>query len=271
MGINGSLALSRLFTVLIMISFFSGLMAVQASGEHNRCGASSGRLGHDCGEHNKCGSSLTRTTDNCGERKGCSLSDTDDCNLSATLLPSNAILDSGQYESYTISVANGRGPFEIELYNITGNKQQGSNVIIGAPGNVSISFESGAAGSFAYTAIVTDLGRGQTAYSSPNSISVNEAPYVDLSTNGQYFDVGQTITFTFTVYGGRGPFEIELYNITGNKQQGSNVIIGSPGGSNTLSITAGAVGTFSFNAFATDLGTTTPYAFDPQPLSSSVI
>lgn len=94
-------------------------------------------------------------------------------------------------------------------------------------------------------------------------------PTITLVPNGHFFDQGQTIIFTMTVYNGIGPFNVELFNITGNSQQGSNVIIFSPGGSNTISFVAGAVGVFSFNAIATDMGVTPPFVFNslPDPIS----
>ena len=73
-------------------------------------------------------------------------------------------------------------------------------------------------------------------------------------------DVGQGFGFTATVTGGTGPFTVELFNRTSGMQQGANVIIGSPGGSNTFSLVAGAAGTFQFNAIATDLGTSAVFS-----------
>jgi hypothetical protein len=151
------------------IKFAFGSTTILVNGEHNQCGSSHTRTGHDCGEHNKCGSANDRLFSNCGDRKGCLL-DPDDCN---------------------------------------------------------------------YT-----------------------EPTIFITTNGVVFDQGQPITFTFTVYGGIGPFNVELFNITGNKQQDGNVIIFSPGGSNSITIIAGAVGTFSFNAIATDTGITPPFVFN---------
>ena len=48
-----------------------------------------------------------------------------------TISPSNVILDSGEYETYTLSVTGGSGPYNVELYNITGSHQVGTVVHTG--------------------------------------------------------------------------------------------------------------------------------------------
>jgi len=87
-------------------------------------------------------------------------------------------------------------------------------------------------------------------------------PTIILTTNGVRFDQGQPITFFFTIYNGIGPFNVELFNQTGGMQLSSNVIIFSPGGSNSITIIAGSVGTFNFNAIATDTGINPPFTFN---------
>ena len=295
-----------------------------------------------------------------------------------TLTPSNTPIDAGQIETYTFTVSNGIGPFTIELYNVTGSKQQGSNVIIQSPGGSNaISFQTSNTGTFSYNALVTDLGTSApyafnsatntivintaltapstpTVYAAKTEINQNDAVYSYLPatgtapysylflvsanggsyaaatqcsidsgssqaanaqeacilsgspsslTPGNYIfklqatdsastpettnsaasptitaktppsimtftpsfpliDAGQTETYTASVSNGFGPFTVELFNITGSAAVGSNVIITSPGGSNTLSFNAAGGGTFQYNAIATDLGTTNPYVFN---------
>ncbi|MDE1855503.1 MAG: PGF-pre-PGF domain-containing protein [Candidatus Micrarchaeota archaeon] len=72
---------------------------------------------------------------------------------------------------------------------------------------------------------------------------------------------GQTETFTATASGGTGPFTIEFYNVTGSKNLGGNVVIASPGGSNTLYFQAGPNNgiSYTYNAIGTDQGTSTVF------------
>ena len=92
-------------------------------------------------------------------------------------------------------------------------------------------------------------------------VSVGNAPSLLLSPNGGEFDSGQDITFNITAYGGIGPFAAELYNISGSKQQDSNITIPNPGGKGSVSFTSGTTGTFSYNAVATDQSHTPHYIF----------
>ena len=283
-----------------------------------------------------------------------------------TIAPSNSVLDNGQTETYAISVTNGFGAFNVELYNVTGNKQQGFNVTIPPAGSKTVTFKVGATGQFIYNAIAIDTG---TTYpyvfgSSPNTITVNtnlKAPILNLndpifdmgqtvilmsdvpttgtspytynfivansitnnilfysglgssnsfqftsntaslggdyayvvvndsaSTNGintsahvlftvyktpsvsitpsnSVLDKGQTETYTITVNNGKGPFEVQLYNVTGNKPVGSNITITSPGSSGKVSFVSGATGTFTYKALATDQGPTNHYLFSSTP------
>ncbi len=114
-------------------------------------------------------------------------------------------------------------------------------------------------GTWTFNGLIKDAGSEVVSTSNTPVININSAPTVTLSPSASSLSPGQTETFTITVNGGTGPFNALLYNITGSKQQGSNVVISSPGGSNTISFVANAVGTFTFNAVVTDTGTTAPF------------
>lgn len=92
-----------------------------------------------------------------------------------------------------------------------------------------------------------------------NSIAINPSPSPSLTLSSSSVTPGQVVTFNVVVSGGVGPFNVIIFNVTGGSRQGTSIIIGSPGGSNTLSLTAGAAGTFSYNAIVTDTGTTMPF------------
>ena len=87
-------------------------------------------------------------------------------NAVLTFSASNVILDSGQWTTYKFKVTGGTGPFQVELYNITGSKQQGSNVVISAPGGTnSITFQTSSTAQgnvFQYNGIATDTGSATT-------------------------------------------------------------------------------------------------------------
>jgi polyvinyl alcohol dehydrogenase (cytochrome) len=194
----------------------------------------------------------------------------------ASISPSNPALLSGEKETYNIAVNGGTGPFNVHLFNVTGNSNQGSTLTINAPGESnSISFVAGSAsGTFQYNAIITDEGTTTpfVANSPTNSISVtaftdNNAA-ISISENATTFTPNQTETFTFNIVGGIGPFTVELFNSSSSLNQGQNVIIASPGGSNVISFQALATGTFTYEAVATDKGT--PFTFSSSPVTVTV-
>ncbi len=200
---------------------------------------------------------------------------------SVSILPSNTVLDSGQTETYTIAVVGGTGPFIINLFNITGSSDQGApfNAIIASPGGGNtISFTAYGTGSFSFNGIATDTGANAFTFNSISStIIINgnanningNVPTVTLTPSGTSLLPGQTETYTITANGGTGPFEVSLFNITGSSQQGYNVVIPVPGGSNTVSFVASNPGTFAYNATVSDMGTK-PYAFVFNSVSSQI-
>ena len=97
-----------------------------------------------------------------------------------------------------------------------------------------------------------------------NTLVINAAPTLALVPSNLILDSGQYVTWTFFENGGSGPFPTELYNATGSAQQGSNRIITSAGGSNTISFQVSSPtssNTFTFAGNSYDEGTTTPLAF----------
>lgn len=93
-------------------------------------------------------------------------------------------------------------------------------------------------------------------------IGVNSRPTLTITSSNSFLQPGQYETFNITESGGTGPFNVLLYNVSGSKQQGGNVIILSAGGSNTITFQVNGTGTFVFNAIATDEGTTQYLTFN---------
>ena len=177
-------------------------------------------------------------------------------------------LDEGQLITIAAQVSGGTSPY---TYNFIISQYGNPSNIIAYSGPVSNSLTSNsfvwvtnAIGTFVANVIVTDSANvSETANSVYSAnIVVDPAPSITLTPSNTVLDSGQTETYTMQVSGGTGPFNVELYNITGSKSVG-NVIISSPGGSNTISFTVNSLtsNTFTYNAIATDTGTTTPYVF----------
>jgi hypothetical protein len=210
-----------------------------------------------------------------------------------TITPSNSAIQSNQLETYTLTVNNGIGPFDVELFNITGGRQQGMNAIIASPGgSANIIFETSNTGTFTFNGIATDEASNFVFASNPSTIVVSSnspssnspggntisntptpnTPTITLTPSATTLQTGQAETFTVNVLGGSGPYTIELFNVTNSLPQGgiSNVVIPTSSGTNTITLTSGATGSFTFNAIATDLGTNTPTVFSSSPVTITV-
>jgi PGF-pre-PGF domain-containing protein len=155
------------------------------------------------------------------------------------ITPSASVLDAGQTETYTAKILNGTGPFNVELFNVTGNARQGSNAIISSPGGTNtISFVTGNTGTFTYNAISTDTGASNYVFNSvSNSILVNNALSTPtLLPSSPKIDNGQSITLTGSWTGGTSTYTVKWY--TGPSantcaQDSSNVIATYSGLSST--------------------------------------
>ena len=187
-----------------------------------------------------------------------------DNGVSVSILPSNVILDAGQYATYTISVNGGIGPFNITLYNASGGANQGQKLTLAQQGSANVAFQTGLAGRFVFDAIVTDTGTNApfTFNSTSNTIIVSNAPTLTISPSNSQLEPNQTETFTVIANGGTGPFNVEILNVNGSIVEGINTTIALPGGSNEISFPVNGTGKFTYNAIATDTGTTNPLIFN---------
>jgi hypothetical protein len=190
--------------------------------------------------------------------------------LTVSISPTNNKLDVPQTLSLTTTVSGGTPNFGIAYsgnglcgtLSATSNtlSSDGSNTIVFTP-NSAITSNC----LFTLTATVTDNATTHSTATATSTINVYPQPSVTLTPSNTVLDSGQTETYTITVYNGIGPFNVELYNITGSEVQVSNVIISSPGGSNTLAFTVNSPtsgNTFEYNAIVTDNGASTPYVFN---------
>ena len=93
------------------------------------------------------------------------------------------------------------------------------------------------------------------------TLTVNTAPTITASPGNIALDAGQTETYTITVNGGTGPFDVTLVNYTCYPCSGvvGTNTISTPGGSATISFTTKGTGNFAYYGDVKDMGTTTPY------------
>ena len=129
-----------------------------------------------------------------------------------SLTPSNTILDSGQYETYSVLISGGTGPFTANLIYVSGsgtvNGMTAGNVVetntIGSDGTIAFpSFNSiSTNGIYTFNVVATDSASTPVTFNSvANTITVNTAltkpnpPTVSTP----YVDQGQTGTVTATI------------------------------------------------------------------------
>ena len=206
-------------------------------------------------------------------------------------------VDAGQIENFSVSVAGGTGPytFNIIVYNAITNLPISNDLITGSPntGNAFIlQIPTSWAGTTIYANVIVSNSLGSdpaglitgdiaNSINTPNII-VETAPTITITpssnpmivNNPLYGNTHPVETYTLAVTGGVGPFNIELYNVTGSTQQGSNVVIASPGGTATIAFTVYNAGSFVYNGISTDTGTSTstgtPYVFSSGPSTLAV-
>ncbi|MDE1874339.1 MAG: hypothetical protein KGI04_04475 [Candidatus Micrarchaeota archaeon] len=214
----------------------------------------------------------------------------------------SAILDVGQSYTFSTTASNGLAPYTGNWQWIAPNTVSPTNTInaalptatnalaltINPKSNTDLGYTwssvnydlvpSGGAdieGVWAFNGFVVDNGLDQSAANTVNTantpvISINSMPAATLSPSSGTIASGQVETYTITVNGGTGKYTAELYNVTGAKQACAdgqsapcNVIIFTPGGTNTIAFTAGtSAGSFTYNTIVTDQGTTNPFTFN---------
>jgi hypothetical protein len=188
--------------------------------------------------------------------------------LSPTSISSPAsreTLDSGQ--SYPISISiptTGTSPYTYSWSIANGYSCPGFS----SPGNVTsfIYYPSTASSvTCEFSATIIDSATTPESYTlTTPAITVNPASTISLSPSNTLLDSGQIETYILNILGGTGPFNAMLWNVTGNRQMGSNVII-QLSGSNAVSFAVNSptsANVFVFNAIAYDTGTAQPFVFN---------
>jgi len=204
-----------------------------------------------------------------------------------SLTPSNTTLDSGQYETYSVDISGGTGPFTVNLIYVSGPSGAAVNGVL--PGNVvesttiqssgTLTFPSfnsfSTNGLYTFNVIATDTGT-TTPYvfsSTTNAITVNTAPTAtSLTPSNTTLDSGQYETYSVDISGGTGPFTVNLIYVSGPSGAAVNGVLPGNVVESTTIQSSGTLtfpsfnsfstnGLYTFNVIATDTGTTTPYVF----------
>jgi YVTN family beta-propeller protein len=156
--------------------------------------------------------------------------------LTVNAISSNTISFTFNGVAYTESPQNGNLIYGV--YNLYGFAEDGTTGLAG----------------------VTGLS-GTNAITVSNTVTINSAPIATaLTPSNSVLINGQTTTYNVLISGGTGPFTVNLVQSNGAVV---NTIIGAQQGLVTFGpITPTAGGQDTYNAVATDMGTTTPYPFN---------
>ena len=188
----------------------------------------------------------------------------------ATITPTNTIIDSGQYAVFTASPSGGTGTFG--TYNF---------IVFNSITNVIIANQLGSSSTFSFqtnslwitnspvksNVIVTDTGTTSPYnFNSPNTaaITINSVPTAAFSVTNTILDSGQSTTFTATPSGGSGTFG--TYNFIVFNSITNAVIAMQVGASATFTVTSNTLWTTNSpvkaNVIVTDSGTTSTFNFN---------
>ena len=165
-----------------------------------------------------------------------------------TITVPDSTLVEGHSETITANIIGGSLPYKSFAWSLNGNHLITTNT-------PSITFNGNASDMRVDTLTVVVTDNAMNTATATGTVNVVNGASITLSPDSVSTDAGSSITYMVSVTGGTGPFTVELYNITGKRQQGVNVTISSPGGSNSIVLVTGSTGTFTYNAIATDKAT----------------
>jgi outer membrane protein assembly factor BamB len=210
------------------------------------------------------------------------------------LTASNTVIDAGQYttliakstnnstSNYSVMINSGHSLYTFYFVNA---QDQPVAVIYGINGSCSNIEGLVAAsctikesiGNFSYDVVAKN--NAETINSTPLYLNVygsaanpnGNVPTVTITPSNQTNSTTPE-TFTIAVNGGKGPFKVQVYNVTkAQTQVGNTIIINLPGGSKTIQFNLpSAPGTYSFQAVATDMGTNDPFVFNSTKIKINI-
>lgn len=179
-----------------------------------------------------------------------------------TIVPSNQLLDQNQYETYTISVSGGAGPFNVGIYNISSKVPKLiGNVVVASGGSNTITFVASKIGTFTYNATALDMGTTEPFIfnSTPSTIVVSgKLSAANLNLNaGRHYDAGETVYFSTPsangISGGTAPYN---YVYTATNYNTNKIFVNSGLQGDSFGFTATQPGTFFGNVTVQDSAST---------------
>ncbi len=155
--------------------------------------------------------------------------------ISMSETPSNAVLDTGQYQVITVNVVGCGGPYTYNYVVYNPSNQLVYNSLFTTSGTLnSIIINANAVGSWTANVQVTDLSSNAVAHKSM-AYNVFNVPSVSIAPISETIDSGQQVTLTSTTFNGVQPYSYAWYK-------------GTPAACTTLDIIANAVApTYTFS------------------------
>jgi YVTN family beta-propeller protein len=178
-------------------------------------------------------------------------------------------IDLSQSVSLSSNATGGTGTLTGQWYRSLSNTNASGTPVTGGAGFISTDKPTNSGTVYYYLKVSDGITSAKTR---AFPVTVNTAPVILINPNRQVFESGQQINFTISDKGGTGPFNAELYNVTGGAQEGSNVIIKTPGSSNSLSFQALASKQtiLMYRGLEYDEGTATPYFNESSPIVDTI-
>ena len=177
-----------------------------------------------------------------------------------------ATLDSGEEYQLSASYLPGTGAPSY-LWDV-GSLGVGSGCAYPSDSVCNVSTSGVAPGSYRVSVTIKD--NSSTPYASAPmraTINVNPAPSISVSSSGSTVAPGQLVSYTITVNGGTGPFNVTLYDSSGKAVESGSVPV--PGSSVSISFIPSS--TSSYSVSAQDLGTSGQYSFSSPAGGTAVV
>ncbi len=181
-----------------------------------------------------------------------------------SLTPSNAVLQPGWTETYSVVLSGGTGPFTVELRNTS----TVVNTISGASsGTVTFNSFTPPTGTDSYYVLAWDNGTAPDHFafnSSANTIiSKAAATATRLTPSNSPLDISQYVVYNVLVSNGIGPFTVNLIlnSNTVNTITISNTALAAASGIVTFGANVPPLGADAYNVVVTDTGNSPAYVF----------
>ncbi len=200
-----------------------------------------------------------------------------------TLLPSNTVLDSGQYVTYNVVINGGTLPITANLVLVSNTMPlqiNGANAVPGTTYNTIVLSGSGSPvsniitfnsleltassnGIVTFNVIAVDSASTPVTFNSvTNAITVNPAPYITLTvTPANSLMYGKAFTVNSVINGGTGNFAVYWF-VNGNALPSNSITVISANTQTSNTMTLAANGIYNYIVEANDIGTSSVYSME---------